>query len=743
MNYSRQMINILTPAVFFTGFSALLYQVVWQRMLGLFSGSDVSSVTIITSAFLAGLGIGSLVGSFYADRVDSRRAVIIFGLCNLGIGLFAISSRFLYYDFLFLELQTIAESPIALLIAVFTSLLVPTTLMGLSLPFLAKAVVRSTENAAPLITRLYGINTLGAGIGTIVSGWYLLGTLGYEASVYLGATISLAVASIAILAATQFSADDGEKTLTRESVSLRSIPPSVWGWCVMVFISGFIAISLEIIWFRLLDVTLKSNAYTFAHLLSFFLIGDAIGSLVGARFVHLITNPRKAFLILQGLIGTYSIAVILLIVAVTNDSPLGEYIRTSGNKIELTLEDSRLLWAVYLGLPAIMMLPPSFLIGFYYPIVQKAIQTDETMVGQRVGIVEVANIMGNTLGGVFTGAIFLHYLGTANSLRLITLLGLGFVLFLLWENRKTVGYYALAGIMAVVIVIFPNQDTLWSRLHGVESEPAWVAEDSTGVSVIIEQGDTSRLYANGQFQGFIPYNDLHVFLGVLPSLVHPDPQDAFIIGVGSSGTPYSVGARAENVTVVEIIGAELDVLDAFAADRNLDYLANFFTRDDYTIIVGDGRRQLVHSGQKYDIIEADAIRPVSSHSGLLYSREYFEAAKAQLNDGGIMAQWNATFRVEATFKQVFPYVLVLNEILLGSEQPIDFDLDTLLERLNEPEVIAHLEAASIEPARIEAELIAVAPNIRYITPDDPRDVPEDSINLDLFPRDEYYLNNGG
>ncbi|HLB49188.1 MAG TPA: hypothetical protein VJL59_19425 [Anaerolineales bacterium] len=107
MNQTRRVPALLLIVTFFlSGFAALLYQVVWQRLLGLFSGSDVRSVTIVTGAFLGGLGVGSLVGAIVADRVGSRRAVWIFGLCNLGIAAFAVLSRYLYY-----RLPTISTSP--------------------------------------------------------------------------------------------------------------------------------------------------------------------------------------------------------------------------------------------------------------------------------------------------------------------------------------------------------------------------------------------------------------------------------------------------------------------------------------------------------------------------------------------------------------------------------------------------------------------------------------------------------
>jgi MFS family permease len=310
----NRVVAILASVFFVSGFSALLYQVVWQRMLGLFTGSDVRSVTIVTGAYLGGLGVGSLIGSAYADRLSSRGAVRAYALCNLGIATFAVLSRFFFYDLLFQRLSPLADSPVVMLITVFISLLWPTILMGLSLPLLSKALVRNIAGAARLISTLYGLNTLGAGVGAFVAGWFLIGALGYEQSVYLGAALSALVGVVAWISSSRLSADD--KTPAQSpglNLNLANLPRSVRVWCALVFTSGFIVISLELVWFRVLDFMLKSNAYTFGHLLALFLVGDALGSLAGSRAVKNIANPRRAFLWIQGIVALYALISLWLL----------------------------------------------------------------------------------------------------------------------------------------------------------------------------------------------------------------------------------------------------------------------------------------------------------------------------------------------------------------------------------------------------------------------------------------------
>lgn len=734
-SYGRRLFTVLLSAFFISGFSALLYQVVWQRMLGLFSGSDVRSVTIVTGAYLAGLGVGGLTASLFADRLDNKQAIWIFGLCNLAIATFAFFSRFIFYDLLFRELNALARFPAVVLVMVFISLLWPTTLMGLSLSLLSRALVHSLADAAGRISLLYGINTLGAGVGTIVSGWYLIGTIGYEYTVYVGGFLNVLVGIIALLTARQCNTGDYDKRVSLSiGLDLRHLPSGVWIWCLLVFGSGFIAISLEVIWFRVLAVFLESTAYTFAHLLAFILVGYAIGSTVGASVVTYIHNPRRVFLWIQGLVALYSGLVIWGISLMIGNDFLRPYLTEAGRRVTV--------------LPAIMLLPPNLLLGFYFPVVQKAVQTDKQVVGQRVGLVQVANIAGNTTGSVLTGMVLLHFWGTAGSLRVIFVLGLLFTGVLIWENLSApersarIASGLLTSALLAVTVALPKTAELWSRLHGVAANQLFiVAEDSSGVAALLESTDEATLYADGQSQGKIPYLTTHVLLGTLPVLVHPAPKNVMIIGVGSGGTPYSAGMnhRTEHILAIEIIGSELSVLEAYAEEERGLPVKSLFDDARYTMMVSDGRRELALSNRKFDIIEADAILPWRSRSGLLYSREFFEEARSKLADGGIMAQWMPTDRVKATFLSVFPYVVIVgDEILLGSNNPIAYNRQALVERLKVADSIEYLERGGIDASEIRA--LIKQQTVSSWTPDMPRE--SDDINTDLFPKDEYYLNNG-
>ena len=736
---------------FISGFTALLYQVVWQRMLGLFSGSDVRSVTIVVASYLLGLGLGSLLGGWMSDRLSRRSAVQTYGLCNLGIAVFAVFSRFLFYDLLFRQWGALAQSTAWTLVIVFISLLIPTVLMGVSLPLLSKAISDRADQAAPQIGRLYGVNTLGSGLGTLLGGWYIIGTVGYERTVYLSAALSAIVGLIAYSIADRFERD--EPVAPAAPIAQTQENRREWGvveWGGLVFLSGFAAVSLEILWFRVLDTVLQSIAYTYAHLLAFILVSNALGSLLGARVVQSIRNPRQVFLWIQGGVAAYSLLAIWLLSLYWQAHPID--LRSDIGFLDPQHLDGTVLFK-YLVLPLVMMVPPNLLLGFYFPLVQKAVQTDDRQVGQRVGLIQVANILGNTIGSLVTGLLLLERWGTAASLRLLGLLGLGFVLlsFALMRRANSSKKLLAAGLaigLAMTAAFFPNNTRLWAALHGIPEQQYFLAsEDSTGVAAVTEVAQQGKqqgiLLASGQAQANFPYLHVHALLGSIPALLHPNPAQVMIIGLGSGGTAHTIGVNplTRSVQVVELLGAELDILKAYAKMPLGQPLSFLFQDPRYQFIVGDGRRELTLSDRQFDIIETDAIYPWRSRAGLLYSQEFFQAVQAHLAPGGFFVEWNTAPEVEQTFRNVFPSVTQLSMsedlyVLIGSDRPIEFDRQALLNKLGTSAVTEFLGHTGVDIEAIRQDVRTAGVQLHSQAKEG---IPAPA-NTDLFPRSEYYLN---
>jgi spermidine synthase len=618
--------------------------------------------------------------------------------------------------------------------------------MGLSLPLLAKAINRAADQAAARIGLLYGVNTLGSGLGTLISGWYLIGSFGYEQTLDLGAGLSVLVGLMALGSAALFESDRASgNAILFETAELnatlpprQSATPGIKQWCLLVFCSGFVAISLEILWFRVLDIALQSIAYTYAHLLAFILVSNALGSLLGAWAIPAIRNPRQVFLFIQGLVTAYSALSIWLISLYWQVHPelradIG-YIDPHNINAAIALK--------YGVLPLVMIVPPNLLLGFYFPLVQKAVQTDRQRIGSRVGLIQVANILGNTIGSLLTGLVLLDHLGTAGSVRLLTLLGLGFILLLRsnWRPAKL----GVALLLVAIAIFFPSNLRLWAGLHGINPQQYLiVAEDSTGVAAITEANRRGTLLASGQAQAQFPYMHVHAMLGTIPVLLHPHPTQVMIIGLGSGGTPHTIGTHplTQQVQVVELLGAELSVLRAYAKTEIGKPLHFLFQDHRYRFKVGDGRRELALTKQRFDIIEADAINPWRSRAGMLYSQEFFQSVRSRLAPGGISVQWNVGPETEQTYRNVFPYVTQLDmsnnlSFLLGSDHRIEFDRAGLLAKLDSPKVLNYLAQAGVDVEAIRADIKTAS--VHYSS--HLKDGQPPAVNTDLFPRSEYYLN---
>ncbi len=292
---------------FLSGAAALIYQTAWHRLLGLFAGADTIAAALVVGAFLLGLGIGSLVAGLLADRLSRRAALLAFALCEVGIAAFAVASPWLYYDVIYRELLPLSASRGVIFAVVFAGLLWPTFLMGCSLPFLSKAVVSEIAGSAKLIGWLYGLNTLGAGVGAFVGGWYLIGTFGFDKAVYVGAALNLVVAVGGLLLARGLGMAETKAPLPAQRLE-DSDGGVVWRWSLLVFISGFLIVALQIVWYRLIGVLLQSNGYSFSLVLSVFLLGDAAGLLVGARTIDRIADPRRFFFLMQGIATALALA---------------------------------------------------------------------------------------------------------------------------------------------------------------------------------------------------------------------------------------------------------------------------------------------------------------------------------------------------------------------------------------------------------------------------------------------------
>ncbi|NKC29771.1 fused MFS/spermidine synthase [Falsiroseomonas selenitidurans] len=730
----------LAIAFFCSGFAALLCQIVWQRMLGIFAGSDTISAALVVGAFLAGLGLGSIIGAKLADRLSPFHALLGFALAEAGVAGFALVSKLFLYDVLATDLAGVVDNPAAIFALCFAGLVLPTTLMGASLPLLARAVATSLETVAERIGSLYGLNTLGAGLGALLGGWVLVGNLGFVGALALAAGLDVLAALLALTLLPGL-----PRTAPPPPARLATAAAEPFGslrlWCLLVFLSGYIIVAMEIVWVRLMGQVGQYHAYLFPTVLGIFLLADGAGIAVASRLVRRLRDPRPAFFLTQAGGFALGAALILLLVWALPHWPINQFVSADMHR----LRDGGLVTTVLLTLAVVG--PPSFLIGMTFPFVQRAVQQDLASVGARVGWVQLANILGNAAGSILTGLVTFHLIGTAGTLRLLAALSLLLMLGWLWRaGRRRRPELALAAACALALVALPGNAALWSRLHAEQpgQTVSW-SEDRSGIAFFRDDnrpgaGPHGPFFIQGFSQGRIPFLPIHQFLGAVGPLLHPDPKAVLCIGIGSGGTPWAAGVAAgtQSVRAIELVGPVLTAHAAIAARYPASPIAEMVSNPRWALEYGDGRRALARGDQLYDVIQADAILPEGSHSGLLYSAEFLRQVRSRLAPGGLYVQWGPSRRVVATFAAVFPHTLLLmpGSVLIGSDSPIPYDPARLARRFAQPEVTAHLGRGNREFRDYDG--MFAQPALAW-APGDPR---PPVLLTDVFPRDEFYLNNG-
>ena len=763
---------------FLSGFAALVYQVIWQRLLVVFSGADVYSATIVVVAFMLGLGCGSLGGGYVADRVSPARNLLLFAVAELGTGIFGLQSKVILYDGLYEGLGHLGSNPAVMAGLLVATLLLPTFLMGMSLPLLGRALTRSIDSAAGALGWLYGCNTLGAALGALCTIWWFVPRHGLEGALLIAARFNFVCAAGAVLLLVAMRLMVSPIPDAREESSGSRVAPggaardvessSLLGlrlWVVLCALSGFLALSFEIAWFRLLGVMLKSTAFTFGTLLAQYLFWLGVGSLLAGVLARRVRWPALGYLTTQAaasVCAAISLTVVLWRIERTPSLAwvrdyLGGYepmrVSPAASAVRAFLNDViwheprpdtlpfEFLW-LYFVLPALLIGPATLLMGFSFPLLQRVVQTDLAYLGRRVGLLLVANIAGSAAGALFTGWVLLTWLGTAGTLKFLVAVSGVFLLLAvplsgLSGRSRRVGFAAACAVTGIAVTTLPSADALWARLHGADEHAITYGEDGSGLSVLkarADRADGVEVYVNGLGQSRIPYGgSTQTLLGALPAMIHPHPREAAVVGLGSGNTLAALAGRKElrRITSIEIISPLLPTLERSAGLIRYSGLDAILDDSRIEHVFADGRFFIKHSNRRFDILEADALREGSAYSGTLYSVEYFELLRSRLAPGGLAVTWAPTERVERTFLKVFPFVVSFKDVFIGSNEPIRIDRPAIEERLDDPETARHYARLRLDIKGLLRPLFATA------TSPSREGIDLADVNTDTHPRDEF------
>jgi predicted membrane-bound spermidine synthase/tetratricopeptide (TPR) repeat protein len=718
-----------SPVVYFlfflSGITALIYEIVWTRMLTLVFGHTVFSVSVVLAAFMAGLGLGSYIAGYAVDRLSintidsSATALKVYGWIEILI--FAsgtlISLLFLKFSGVYSLFHSFIPESTELqnLLKIFFSfilILIPTTLMGTTLPIISKYCVTNDKVIGKQVCLLYALNTLGAVFGCIATGFFLMETFGVLQTVLFAAGINLLVG---ISALNIYKENGGTIKFTFPKISIPKInwSPEQKFWMGISFICGFTALAYEVLWTRLLVFSIASTVYSFSMMLAVFLLGIFLGSLLLIPSLSRVKNLRTILIVLQGGVGIYVIGSIYSLDSILSP-PWNAY----------NLGNSTIAFWNYFKDSAALMLFPALLLGMCFPLLIQLISKKHENIGEATGQIYAANTLGAILGSILCGFIFLPHLGSQISFTLLATINfLTMVLLFRTGNYLTPMVRRVMTVVFTALVLFVNISIPSNLLN------SFFMRDSAGKRninklIYFEEGlsDTvavfkddygvldpsaKRLITNGismSASNMIATRYMKLFAHI-PILLVDKPDDVLVVCFGTGQTTGAAGLHpgVKTVDSLELSSSVLNAGKMFADENN-----NVLSNPKVNFVIQDGRNHLLTTHKLYDVITSEPPPPRTAFTVNLYTQEYYELQKNKLKPGGIAAQWiplHSQGEKEVamhfkTFQSVFPYTMgwlpVANEILLiGSNKPIKIDFHKLNKRLQESEIKKDLSSIEV------------------------------------------------
>jgi spermidine synthase len=718
-----------------SGFSSLIYQVVWTRMLVLVFGGTTFATSTVLAIFMGGLALGSLIAGRYADRL--KRPLLWYGILEAIIGAWALFTPMMFeaatpvYRAVWQATHAgLLELSLVRFACTLAILIVPTTCMGATLPILARFVTERLESVGNRVGTLYAVNTLGAVAGAIATGFVILPGVGLHATIVIAAAIN-ALLFVAVLAVSKMVPGEGGRNslrssrpydaseaigddvvgMRRESEASESHPlPLSLKLTIGAFaISGGLSMVYEVCWTRTLLMVIGSTTYAFTIMLSAFLVGIFFGSLVCAKLIDRARQPVLWFAVLQLLIAASG----LLAMRAFNFVPywnlfLGYELHGEPNATMVT----RFLLA------GGILSPIAFFMGATFPAVVKACITDLERVGRSIGFLYSANTVGAIVGAFLAGFVCLPLFGAERTLIYSSVLNALLGLLLLWfavpVGIRTRTVVTGGGIGVLVALLFSsavwdknimlNAQTLRRSVgqnkidrSKLDSYPEWKKRldrhskvrfwaDGACSNVGVVYRPVSRvtsLITNGHIDAS-DSTDISVqsMLAEFPLLAKLDTKEVAIVGWGCGQTVAT--ALKFPVTSVDAIELEPMVLEA---SKHFHHLTHAPENDPRVHLhFHDGRNFLLATDKRYDAIISEPSNPWQSGVCNLFTKEYFAVCKQRLKDDGVLSLWVQTAEIPpdnlrailAAVNREFKNVVGLvprkgDVIVLASESPIKLD----------------------------------------------------------------------
>ncbi len=724
-----------------SGAAALIYQVVWTRLLTLQMGHGIAAASTVLAAFMGGLAVGAAVAGRRGGGISPKRALVIYAGLEVAIGLLALLLPFALIAVRPLLVGAYADgqggttfAALRLLTSVLL-LAVPAAAMGATFPIASRWTVRSASRAAQDAGGLYAANTLGAAAGAVLAGFVLIPWLGLNGSTWVGVALNLTAAAGAVAIARTAAAGGSNSPTETTTRKAEAKNPATRGqaedrpWLAALALgaSGFASLTLQVVWTRLLVQILGPTTYAFSLVVAIFIIGLAGGAAIGA---WLVARVRSAAV---GLAGCMLIGVGLSLAAASSVDwallTMAEIVARPGYRFADVLTRQVLLVT---GL----LLPMTLAFGAAFPFAVALAAGRDESVTERLGRIYAVNTVGAILGALLAGFVLVPRIGLHLTIRLVAVIvGTAAVALLISAGRargRPTGF-ALAAVVLVAGFVLPQWDRLLlssgaykyaAAMRGPSLETALAAgellsyrEGATGTVAVRRLAGTVSLAIDGKVDASNAGDMLtQRLLAHVPLLLHPAPKRVAILGLGSGVTLGSALTHPIDAATVLEISPEVVDASRFFEEENHRALADRRTR----LIVGDGRTHLMLGRESYDVIVSEPSNPWMAGIASLFTREFFAGAKARLAPGGILCQWAHTYDISrddlrsivATFLTAFPdgsmwLVGDADVLLVGTTGPLDARVAGLAAAWQRPGVAQDLASVgAMDPFAVTSLFVA-------------------------------------
>jgi spermidine synthase len=689
---------IILAAFFLSGLCGLIYEVAWARMLTLVFGSTTQSIATVLAIYMFGLGSGSFLAGRYVGRIRSLKNAYAF--IEMGLGVYAVCFILVLASAQHLHAWVFPHvfgAPTALttvrILIVAAILLVPTTLMGATLPILTQLLAPS-RNIGLGVSRLYAVNTLGAALGAFFSAYAAIPTLGLNGTIYAGAAVNILLGLVVLKLPWD---EPGHHLDSRSTPALKSARTAA---LVVSAAAGFIGMMLENSWSHALVMVFGTSVYAFATMLTSYLVGIGLGSLAAGRFADRVRVPAATLALVMAALG----------LSVLGTTPV---IGRLPSWFVSVFSDMHSSWAKVIslefGVCFLIMLLPTFFSGASFPIITR-LAAQQGSTGRAVSDAYSTNTLGCIIGSLATGFLFIPSLGSERTLLLagaIALFGAGGLLLSLSVPRRPALPVGLAVVGLAGFILLPGWDTLvmnsgvyvYSRYMAgssikdkmAEYKLLYYREGATATVAVLESRRGHRiLRVNGKTDGSSEGdNYTQMLLGYLPSLYARHQENALVIGLGTGVSSSCVlDLPFKSVETAEISPEVIEAAHYFSELNNA-----VFSDPRSTLRVLDARTWLMAMPRSYDIITSEPSNPWQTGNANLFTVDFFRLAARRLAPGGVFTQWLPFYHMNPnhfrlilkSFRTVFPHVNVwlaaTDTIIIGSMDPLVIDPNRLKETL--------------------------------------------------------------